>query len=153
VQVRRATEDDAAGACAVIRASIRELCTLDHGGDEGYIASWLSNKTLENVRRWIAQSHFFVVEEDGAVVGVGAMTDDGKITLNYVAPAARLRGVSTALLQRLEETAGAMGLETCRLESTRTALRFYEARGYAKVPETYILPLTGTTAVVLAKRL
>ena len=57
--------DDAAEACAVIRKSITELCHLDHGEDEAYLSKWLSNKTIENVSRWILQSHFFVAEEAG----------------------------------------------------------------------------------------
>jgi hypothetical protein len=38
------------------------------------------------------------------------------------------------------------------LESTRTALRFYRRLGYVDADERYILPLTGTPAIVLRKR-
>lgn len=76
--------------------SITELCHPDHGGDEVYLGKWLSNKTVENVTRWIRQSHVVVAEEAGTVSGVAAMTDTGKITLNYVSPHAHFRGVSKA---------------------------------------------------------
>jgi hypothetical protein len=39
------------------------------------------------------------------------------------------------------------------LESTQTALRFYRRLGYVDAEESYILPLTGTPATVLRKRL
>ena len=42
--------------------------------------------------RWIAESHFFVAEAQGRLLGCAAMNGAGKITLNYVAPAARFQG-------------------------------------------------------------
>jgi len=153
ITVRRATIDDAAEACAVIRSSISDLCYLDHRGDQQLLEEWLSNKTVENVRRRILQSHFFVAEEAGTILGVGAMLNSGKITANYVAPTARFRGVSKALIHRLEETAKSLGIEKCILESSQTALRFYYALGYVDSGEIYILPLTGTIATVLSKEL
>jgi GNAT superfamily N-acetyltransferase len=151
--IRRAAAEDAAEACAVLRRSIAELCHLDHGGDAAIIEKWLSNKTIENVRRWIAVSHFFMAEEEARLLGAAAMNDAGKITLNYVAPAARFRGVSKALVAALEATARKLGLAECRLESTQTALQFYRDLGYVDAKESYILPLTGTPATVLRKRL
>lgn len=54
----------------------------------------------------------------------------GEITLNYVSPEARFRGVSRALLAALEARALASGNSRCRLESTETARRFYLSNGY-----------------------
>jgi N-acetylglutamate synthase-like GNAT family acetyltransferase len=154
VTVREATTDDAAEACAVIRRSIVELCHLDHRGDEAFLTKWLSNKTAENVGRWISQRrHFFVAEDGGKILGAAAMLDSGKIILNYVSPDARFRGVSKALMWALEDRASALGIAECRVESTQTALRFYQALGYARTNESYIHPLIGQPAIVLAKRL
>ena len=63
------------------------------------------------------------------------------------------RGVSKALIGRLEAVAAELGLEQCNLESTQTALRFYRELGYVQSVETYTLPLTGMPATVLYKRL
>jgi hypothetical protein len=52
----------------------------------------LSNKTVENVTRWIMQSHFVVAEEGETILGVAAMNASGKITLNYVSPEAAFAG-------------------------------------------------------------
>lgn len=150
--VRRATTEDAAAACDVLRRSIAELCDLDHGGDPAMLEKWLSNKTVENVQWWIGESHFFVAEDGRRLLGCAAMNGAGKITLNYVAPEARFRGASKALVAALEETARKLGLAECRLESTRTALRFYRSLGYVDAGESYTLPLTGTPAIVLRKR-
>ena len=153
MNTRRARIEDAAEACLVMRRSIAELCSLDHGGDKSIIAKWLSNKTVENVRRWILESHFFVAEEAGTILGVAAMNESGKITLNYVSPDARFRGVSKALMLCMEDNAKALGFEECQLESTQTALRFYQELGYAVSGRSYVLPLTGTEAAVLVKPL
>jgi GNAT superfamily N-acetyltransferase len=152
-QVRTATPADAAEACTVIRRSITELCMADHRGDEIHIGKWLSNKTPENVARWTTLDYCIVAEESGVLLGIAAMNDSGKVLLNYVSPDARFRGVSKALMQHLEERAVGLGLAECILETTGTALRFYLSLGYVKADLTYILPLTGKPAVVLAKKL
>jgi N-acetylglutamate synthase-like GNAT family acetyltransferase len=154
VTVREATNDDAAATCAVIRRSIVELCHLDHGGDDAFLARWLANKTVENVERWITQRrHFLVAEEDGTILGAAAMLESGKIILNYVSPDARFRGVSKALMQGLEDRASADGIAECCVESSQTALAFYQALGYARNSQNYNHPLTGSPAIVLAKQL
>jgi GNAT superfamily N-acetyltransferase len=62
--------------------------------------------------------------------GWGSVTDAGEITLNYVAPDARFRGVSRALLSALEARAVERGNRRCTLTSTETAHRFYQSAGY-----------------------
>jgi N-acetylglutamate synthase-like GNAT family acetyltransferase len=153
IQVRRAKKGDAPRACAVLRRSIAELCHLDHGGDEAYLSRWLSNKTIENVEKWISQDHFFVAEEAGKILGVASMSDSGKIKLNYVDPDARFRGVSKTLMLAMEENARKLGIAECTLESSQTALKFYQALGYVKSEQSYILPITGSPAIVLTKKI
>jgi GNAT superfamily N-acetyltransferase len=58
------------------------------------------------------------------------MTKAGKITLNYVSPEARFRGISKALIDRLEAQARELGLDRCTLNSTETARQFYLSLGY-----------------------
>ena len=51
------------------------------------------NKTLEIVGSWIIKpgNSVLVAFADESIVGVGAVTDAGEITLNYVSPDARFR--------------------------------------------------------------
>jgi GNAT superfamily N-acetyltransferase len=132
VAARRAEVSDAATACDLIRNSITELCILDHRGDETTIAAWLANKTCENLASWISSPrHVAVVAEmDGVVAGFGLLNLNGTIALLYVAPQYRFRGVSKALLVSLEEHAVALGITVLTLESSATALSFYEGCGY-----------------------
>jgi GNAT superfamily N-acetyltransferase len=130
--IRDATPADAVNACEVIRASIAELCTADHNQNPDVLARWLASKTPENVAAWALTvgSSLLVAVEGDAVLAVGAVRDGGEITLNYVAPAARFRGASAALLTALEARAVERGAIEATLLSTETAHRFYLSRGY-----------------------
>ena len=132
MQIRAATIDDAVEACGMLRRSIVELCRADHRDDPEVLEKWLSNKTPDHVRSWIARPDNYVVvaSEDAAIVGVGAVTSAGEILLNYVSPDARFRGVSKAILDRLEAKARELGNAACVLTSTGTARRFYLSAGY-----------------------
>ena len=132
MKIRDAIAADAAAACDVLRASISELCAADHHNDPEILGSWLANKTPENLAAWIADpdASILLAVEDEAALAVGAVRNDGEITLNYVFPAARFRGASSALLAALEARAKERGNTHYKLLSTETAHRFYLDRGY-----------------------
>jgi GNAT superfamily N-acetyltransferase len=130
--IRDATATDAVKACEAIRASIAELCIADHNRNPEILGRWLANKTPDNVAAWTASvsSSLLVAVEGETILAVGGVKDDGEITLNYVAPQARFRGVSAALLRALEARTVVRGATEITLLSTETAHRFYLSRGY-----------------------
>lgn len=132
MKIRDAVPADALAACEVMRRSIVELCTADHHNDPAILKCWLANKTPERVASWIAQpaASMLVAVEEGVILAVGAVTDAGEITLNYVSPDARFRGVSRAMLRALEARAIERGNSRCTLFSSETARRFYREAGY-----------------------
>ena len=132
MQIRSARPEDAAAACDVLRRSITQLCVADHRNDPAILNAWLANKTPEIVTGWARQqgSSLLLATEGNAILAVGSVTDAGEIMLNYVAPEARFRGVSSVLLAALEARAAERGSTRCTLVSTETAHRFYQARGY-----------------------
>jgi GNAT superfamily N-acetyltransferase len=133
MKIRNAVPEDAPAACRVMQRSIAELCAADHHNDPAILQRWLSNKTPEVFRSWIKPDNALLVAvEDNNILAVGCVTGEGRITLNYVSPDARFRGVSSALLAALERCAIEGGNEVCTLESTETARRFYLARGYSE---------------------
>jgi predicted GNAT family acetyltransferase len=133
MRIRNAASEDAPAACETIRRSIAELCIADHRNDPTILDRWLSNKKPEIFRSWmIPGNSLLVAAEDDKILAVGNVTDAGEITLNYVSPDARFRGVSTALLAVLETRAMERGNKRCTLTSTETARRFYLARGYSE---------------------
>src|ERR1700736_5977088 len=106
MRIRDAVPEDASAACEVMRRSITELCAPDHGNDPVILGRWLSNKAPEIFRSWIRPGNSILVAvDDHPILAVGCVTDDGEITLNYVSPDARFRGISTMLLAELEKRA------------------------------------------------
>lgn len=153
MEIRDAEPEDAAAACDLLRRSIEELCGADHRNDPAILARWLGNKTPEIARSWITQpgNSVLVAVENGTLLAVGSVTDQGEITLNYVSPDARFRGVSRALLRALEARALERGATRCLLTSTETAHRFYRSTGYSEDgPPTRCF---GTTGYPMSKRL
>jgi len=132
ISIRRATPADVPAMSRVLIASITELCAADHRNDEKALAAWTANKSEAGVAKMIANPdlRMFVAELDDAIVAVGAIDTTGKIGLNYVAPNARFRGVSKALLHRLEQELLALGFDEGHLEATETARRFYRSAGW-----------------------
>ena len=133
MRIRHAVSEDAPAACEVMRRSITQLCVADHRNDPAILERWLDNKTPEIFRSWIRPDNSLLVAvEDDSILAVGCVTKIGQITLNYVSPDARFRGVSAALLGTLEARAVEQGNKRCTLNSTETARRFYLARGYSE---------------------
>ena len=132
MKIRDATPADATAACDVLRRSITELCVADHHNDPDILGRWLANKTPEIVAGWAidTENSLLVATDVDTILAVGAVRNSGEITLNYVAPEARFRSVSSALLATLETRAADRGNTRCRLLSTQTAHRFYLSRGY-----------------------
>lgn len=132
IKIRHASGADAEEAISVLRHSITELCLADHRNDPAALGDWLGNKTESAWLNWIAREDaaVLVAERDGRLLGVGMVAFSGEVLLNYVHPAARFTGVSKAMLAEMEATLRAQGVQYSRLESTVTALPFYQHFGY-----------------------
>ena len=128
--VRPAQMADADQAVDVVRRSIRDLCALDHRDDPATIALWLANKTADNMRRWIGTNTVLVAIDGERIAGVASVREDGHVLLNYVAPEARFKGASRSLIHEIEVWAAQRGLTELTLDSTATALRFYQSNGW-----------------------
>jgi GNAT superfamily N-acetyltransferase len=129
--IREARLGDATAMSRVLIASITELCIADHEGNPEFIARWTANKTPESIAGWIGNPavHNFVGDEAGEIISVGAFRDN-EVQINYVAPKARFRGASKAMLAHIERAMSGTGVREGTLTSTETALRFYLAAGW-----------------------
>jgi putative acetyltransferase len=140
-QVRPARPADAGTVLALHVAAIRAF------GPEAY--------DDEQVEAWAAPSdgasgypidepgeHCVVVERDGALVGVGHLTDDAEgyeadraVEAVYVHPDHTRRGVGSALLAHLEGYTRGTGADTLELWASLNAVEFYEAVGWERTEE------------------
>lgn len=130
--IRRARPCDAGAIANLVRGSISELCFDDHEGDAEKIDLWLASKTEENISSWITASDLsvFVIACSTGLAAAGCHRDDGVILMNYVSRFYRFQGLSGRMLAFLEASLAARDLAEARLVSTRTALPFYESRGW-----------------------
>jgi GNAT superfamily N-acetyltransferase len=130
--IRPARPEDVSAISRVLIASITELCVADHHHDPVKLTAWTRNKSVEGVSALLANPDMimFVAEHDIAIAAVGAVTREGGIALNYIAPEARFSGISKAMLMRLEAELVALGFTEGQLEATRTARRFYDGAGW-----------------------
>ena len=115
-----------------MRRSIAELCVADHGNDKAMLGRWLANKTPETFAAWLKDTGntVLVADRGGLIAAVGAVNNDGEITLNYVSPDFRFQGVSKMLLAGLEAVSLSQGNSGATLFSTKTAHAFYRGAGY-----------------------
>ncbi|PJI97033.1 acetyltransferase (GNAT) family protein [Acidovorax sp. 69] len=121
----------AQAACTVVRQSITHCCTLDHHNDTTILATWLANKTPENLAVWISAPGAMAwgAYRGDTMVGF-ALLARSTLALCYVVPEALHQGVGRALLLEAEAQSRTWGLVALGLESTRTAEDFYRRHGY-----------------------
>ena len=133
-----------------------EMTPDEQAADE---ADYLAEVHPELVRR--PDGAFVVAHLDGEIVGCGALKPldreggVGEIKRMYTAPSARRRGVSRAILGRLEEIAGELGYRSLKLETgTRQpeAVALYESAGWHRI-EPYGRYRQSPWTVCLAKEL
>lgn len=131
LMIRRATHDDCAAMNEIRSTSITQLCAPDHGDDPETVSRWVGNQSVETFRQLLARPDvtLLVVECEGVVVAVGGINGD-RVTLNYVHPDYRFRGISKALMAALESEMAASGVVRGRLDSTATARDFYRGIGW-----------------------
>lgn len=138
ILIRQARSGDEAAIASVLIKSIREVCGPDYDNDESVLSHWCANKKPELIAKWIVSpSQYFIValiEEE--IVGVGDITFDGKILLCYVHPEFIGKGVGKSLLDAMTGFARERSINKITLESTRTALSFYERNGFTNLGPT-----------------
>lgn len=151
--IRLARPDEAAAIATLVRGSISELCLDDHDGDNAKIDQWLANKTEDDITAWIADDRLsiYVIGCSTGLAAAGCHRDDGVILMNYVSPFYRFQGLSAHMIGFLEDSIAARGLATARLVSTRTAIPFYQDRGWHAYGDP--IPCQGITGQPMMKDL
>jgi GNAT superfamily N-acetyltransferase len=137
---------------------VAELCVTAYApfleGDHQYLA------TLRDVARRAAAAEVLVAGEGGTLLGTVTFVPDGgpmgeiaapeetEFRMLAVAPAARGRGVGTALLQHiLDASRGRAGVVCSSLPAMRAAHRIYGRLGFRRVPERDWSPVPGVDLI------
>lgn len=135
--IRPAGVADIAGIYAAHQSSVRQLCGNEYTPQQ--IAMWLDGRTpvmyldaIEKQLLWVA------VNQTGDIVGdiVGFIEVEGnEISKMFVAGAAAFQGVGRQLMRTALAHIAASGVAASYLESTRTAVKFYEKHGFHVIGE------------------
>lgn len=126
----------------LVAASIEELCQEDYGEDVR--AAWagsLADDAAAFAKRLTGVTTL-VVEIEGEHLGFACLKDDKVIDLLYVHPFHAGDGVGTALCEALEKIAAGRGSSEISVESSETAVIFFEGRGYVPVTRNSV-PIDG----------
>ncbi|MFA6329572.1 MAG: GNAT family N-acetyltransferase [Candidatus Micrarchaeia archaeon] len=86
--------------------------------------------TVAKIREKARAGGFAVAVAGTAIVGTGRLQDSGEISIVYLLPRFRLRGIGSQLLGYLERVARRRGLKTVFVYSNPVAEKFYLKAGY-----------------------
>jgi putative acetyltransferase len=124
---RLARLDDAGLLHAIRRRSILELAPPTVASAEAQ--AWASQLTRPGMEQKLRELEIWVAEQNGIVVGWGAIRGDYLEGL-YTAPESARQGIGAGLLAMLESLIRARRFPSVRAEASSNALGFYLRRGY-----------------------
>jgi putative acetyltransferase len=109
--------------------SIDELCTEDYDDDQRL--AWISRvEDASAFAKQLGAMVTLVIMVDGDYGGFAALKDNTVLEMLYVSPHYAGEGVGTALVETMERLATARGSKDLTVNSSETAVMFFEARGY-----------------------
>ena len=134
MRIRRFEEADAGEVSELIIKTLRISNTKD------YPVQMMEELSLhmqpEDILKRAGQTHFYVVEENGVIVGCGAIgpyrdrTDESGLFNIFVLPEYQGRGIGRQIVETLEQDAYALRAERMELSASITGLPFYLKMGY-----------------------
>ena len=135
ITIRPARAADAAPIIDIHRRSIQVLCRAEYS--EKQLLAWIGKRTPEQLAQRIAWRTFLIAEMAGRPVGYAAYhTGSGELLSVFVDPDYARQGIATALVQEIFADASRQGLRHMWLDSSLTAIPFYEKMGFKGVLET-----------------
>lgn len=142
--IRAAKIQDIPEILHVLQESIRS-CVQDHQREESKIQAWLEKMTHSNLLLWMHYNDSWIYSINQQTVGFIMVSDIGKILLNYTLPDLQGQGIGTSLLNSVIAHLKLRNLEQITLDSTQTALAFYQKQGFQirtyAAPEQQTIPM------------
>lgn len=119
--------------------SIDELCQEDYDDDQRL--AWISR--VEDAGAFAKQLGGMVtliVMVDGDYAGFVSLKNNAVLEMLYVSPHYAGEGIGTTLVETMERLATARGSKELTVNSSETAVMFFEARGYI-ANSRYLIPI------------
>lgn len=132
--VRRFAETDAKEVSDLIIKTIRISNTKDYPVE--MMEELTRRMQPEDVLKRASWTHFYVVEENSAIVGCGAIgpywdkTDESSLFTIFVLPEHQGRGIGKLIIETLEKDEYALRAKRIEIPASITGLEFYRRMGY-----------------------
>ena len=132
--VRRFAETDAQEVSDLIIKTIRVSNTKDYPVE--MMEELIRHMQPQDVLKRASWTHFYVVEENSAIVGCGAIgpywdkTDESSLFTIFVLPEHQGRGIGRLIIETLEKDEYALRAKRIEIPASITGLEFYRRMGY-----------------------
>ncbi len=133
--IRRFAEQDAKAVSELIIVTIRISNTRDYPAE--LMEELIKTETPEHVLQRASWTHFYVVEEDGRIIGCGAIgpcwgkEDESCLFTVFVHPDCQGKGIGRAIIEKLEQDEFALRARRIEIPASITGLPFYLKMGYS----------------------
>ena len=132
--IRRLNGEDAKAVSELIITTIRISNIGDYPAE--MMEELVKTQTPENILQRASWTHFYVAEEDGTVIGCGAIgpywgkEDESSLFSIFVHPDHQGKGVGRAIVETLEKDEFALRARRIEIPASITGLPFYRKMGY-----------------------
>lgn len=134
ISVRLAVSEDASVLIDIHARSIRLICKDDYSDKQ--LRAWIGDRQPSEIARRINTNAYYLAVVNGNPAGYGAyQPHTGELLALFVDPDYARRGVASALMRHLLADARRQGHERMWLQSSLTAVSFYEKFGFVRVKE------------------
>jgi GNAT superfamily N-acetyltransferase len=127
--VVKATPPDCREMARVIARAIQVVTAQYYKPD--VIANLVKLYTARNLQSHIRDKYVLVFKHEGAILGTGALCGS-EISMVYVDPNARGRGIGTIIMRELEHEAVENGVDELHLDASLGSLEFYDRLKYLR---------------------
>jgi len=128
MRIREAEIKDSEEITKLHKRTVKEINGRDY--QEETIKEWIENITKENTEKEIKQTNFYIAEEQGRIIGFVNFNEERTIYQIYVSPDHLDKGIGTKLLEKAEKEAREKGIKKIKGNSTLTAQKFFQKKGY-----------------------
>ena len=135
MNIRRFTEQDAKAVSELIIRTIRISNVRDYPAE--LMEELIRTETPEHVLQRASWTHFYVAEEEGKIIGCGAIgpywgkEDESSLFTIFVDPDCQGKGVGRAIVGTLEQDEFALRARRIEIPASITGLPFYQKMGYS----------------------
>ena len=135
MDIRRLREEDAKDVAELIVTTIRISNTKDYPAE--LMEELVKTETPEHVLQRASWTHFYVAEEDGRIIGCGAIgpywgrEDESSLFTIFVHPDYQGKGIGREIGRTLEQDEFSLRAKRIEIPASITGLPFYQKMGYS----------------------